>query len=293
MTESRPLARRVREELATPLDADAATFARAIWDGPGGDAIDALVFYGARRRAPERTGWLDFYAIVSDYRRFHAGPLAAWANARLAPHVFARVLPNAVAGKVAVVDWATLDQGCRATAWRPHLWSRFCQPLRLAHVRNAAAEDALVRAATTAIATALGFGVRAADAGTPGTPLTSERLWPALFRSTYACEWRPEPPETATALYAGDRAAFDGRFREGKAFREPSAEPLRRRRAKALAAAQLVKSAFTFGDWVPYALAKLERHSGLQLEASERQRRHPFLYAWPLFWRALRSGALR
>jgi hypothetical protein len=74
--------------------------------------------------------------------------------------------------------------------------------------------------------------------------------------------------------------------------------PLARRPGRSAAAKwigllQLVKTAVTFGDWVPYALWKVERHSGIRLEASERQRRHPFLFAWPLLFRALRSGALR
>ena len=49
----------------------------------------------------------------------------------------------------------------------------------------------------------------------------------------------------------------------------------------------------TFGDWVPYALWKLERHTGTRIELSERQRRHPFLFAWPEIFRVLRSRALR
>jgi len=31
----------------------------------------------------------------------------------------------------------------------------------------------------------------------------------------------------------------------------------------------------------------------VHLEASERQRRHPFLFGWPVLFRAWRSGALR
>ena len=99
-----------------------------------------------------------------------------------------------------------------------------------------------------------------------------------------------------------DCGAADGRAevrREGEAFvvRAPSllARPRRARRiaAKLAGAVQLVKSAFTFGDWVPYALWKLERHTGTRLELSERQRRHPFLFAWPVFFRVLARRELR
>jgi hypothetical protein len=68
---------------------------------------------------------------------------------------------------------------------------------------------------------------------------------------------------------------------------------LRRPLAKLAYVAQLVKTGFTFGDWLPYALWKLERHSGTRFVASPRQRRHPFLFGMPLLVRALRERALR
>jgi hypothetical protein len=67
----------------------------------------------------------------------------------------------------------------------------------------------------------------------------------------------------------------------------------RRWLAKAIGTVQLLKSAITFGDWLPYALWKLERHTGTRLEPSERQRKHPFLFAWPLVVRVLAKRELR
>ena len=40
-------------------------------------------------------------------------------------------------------------------------------------------------------------------------------------------------------------------------------------------------------------LWKLERHSGVRLDATERQRRYPLLFAWPLAWRLYRLKAFR
>jgi hypothetical protein len=71
------------------------------------------------------------------------------------------------------------------------------------------------------------------------------------------------------------------------------ARRLRRPAAKLVGVAQLLKSAVTFGDWLPYALWKLERHTGTRLEPTERQRRHPFVFAWPLLFRVLRRRELR
>ena len=52
--------------------------------------------------------------------------------------------------------------------------------------------------------------------------------------------------------------------------------------ARSLGLLRLFKTAWTFGDWVPYVLWKLERHTGRRIEATERQRKHPFLFGWPI-----------
>ena len=51
---------------------------------------------------------------------------------------------------------------------------------------------------------------------------------------------------------------------------------------------RLIKSALTFGDWLPYALWKLNRHSGVTIELTERQRRHPLIFGWPVLIRLIR-----
>ena len=86
-----------------------------------------------------------------------------------------------------------------------------------------------------------------------------------------------------------------GRTRVVSHAPELLSRPRRGRRiaAKSVGALQLVKSALTFGDWMPYALWKLERHTGTRLDPSERQRRHPFLFAWPLVFRVLARRELR
>ena len=55
--------------------------------------------------------------------------------------------------------------------------------------------------------------------------------------------------------------------------------------ARAIALGRLIKTAFTFGDWVPYAVWKMERHTGEKIHLTDRQRSHPFIFAWPVIWR--------
>ncbi|NNL66050.1 MAG: hypothetical protein HKP30_07410, partial [Myxococcales bacterium] len=68
---------------------------------------------------------------------------------------------------------------------------------------------------------------------------------------------------------------------------------VRRPVAKALAVAGLFKTAFTFGDWVPYVLWKVERHTAVKIELTPRQRRHPLIFGWPVIVRVLRDGVYR
>ena len=69
----------------------------------------------------------------------------------------------------------------------------------------------------------------------------------------------------------------------------------RRRRplAKLIAVVRLLKTAFTFGDWVPYAQFKIERHTGMKVELTPRQRRHPIIFFSPVILRLLLRGDTR
>ena len=62
---------------------------------------------------------------------------------------------------------------------------------------------------------------------------------------------------------------------------------------RTLGLVRLLKTAFTFGDWVPYVLWKLERHTGRKIELTPRQRRHPLVFAWPIILPLLLQRNLR
>jgi hypothetical protein len=69
--------------------------------------------------------------------------------------------------------------------------------------------------------------------------------------------------------------------------------PARRAYGKAVCLLRLMKAAFTFEGGADYILWKIERHSGVRVEASPFQRRHPLLGGWGLLWRLYRQGAFR
>ena len=68
---------------------------------------------------------------------------------------------------------------------------------------------------------------------------------------------------------------------------------LRKIAGKSLSGLRLIKSVFTFDDPVDYALWKVARHSGVSVTATERQKRYPLIFAWPLVWHLYRQGALK
>ena len=68
---------------------------------------------------------------------------------------------------------------------------------------------------------------------------------------------------------------------------------LRRCWGKTLNILRLFKAAGTFSNGIDYLLWKVERHSGVRVEATERMRRHPRLAAWGLAWKLWRKGAFR
>jgi len=308
----------VRSELVREAPEAARRLAETLLDRYG-DAVQAILFYGSCLRRSTSEGVLDFYMIVDDYRSTYGSGLLAAVNALLPPNVFYLEQPgpgDTLRAKVAVLSARDFARGTGPGSLRPGFWARFCQPVVAVHLRDEAARDVVAESAVQAIHTAVTRGLGLVPSRDGAACFSSRELWLAVFRETYASELRTESDDSVTGLYAADPARYDrvlaaalaglaadGRARiarDGDAFRVSRASQLldrprrgRRIAAKLIGAVQLVKSAFTFGDWVPYALWKLERHTGTRLELTERQRRHPFLFAWPVFFRVLGRRELR
>jgi hypothetical protein len=315
---ARDLAELCREEFARPAPPAAALLAQEI-RGRHGAATAAVVFYGSCLRRATSEGVLDFYALVDSYRAAYGSRLLALANAALPPNVFyleAGSEDERLRAKYAVISLADFARAAAGRGLRSGIWARFCQPALAVHLRDAGARDALVAAAVEAHLTAVR---RALPLLPEGERVAFAELWRRIFRETYAGEMRPEPDRAIESLHAADSLRYEraaasalrelaerhpgelrveieaGGFRSWQRARGRARLLARVRRpaAKAAYAVQLLKTAFTFGDWLPYALWKLERHTGARIEPSERQRRHPLLFGWPLLWRVLARRELR
>jgi hypothetical protein len=277
-----------------------------------GTALRAVALYGStRRRADFHDGLVDLMAIVDSYRSAHAGIFSAALNAALPPNVYyleAGPRSRRLRCKYIVVSERTLTARTQG-GLDIYFWARLAQPCRCVWAGDDAARNALAARRATAAGT---FAARAAGL-MPGA-VDAEAFWTRAISATYACELRPEPPGAAAALVAVDpgywrelsmqlfpslgaeRLASDGwRFPVGRlgALRCRTAWLMRRVWNRLLHVLRLFKAAGTFANGVDYLCWKIERHSGVRVEPTERMRRHPRLAAWRMMYRLWRQGALK
>ena len=248
-----------------------------------GKRIEAVLLYGSYLRG-DAEAMPDLYVLLE---RYPASPrFDRWLGAMLAPNVY-RVTHGDLRAKVSVLRTHQLLKAVSGD-FHPYFWARFLQPCRLVHCRD---DDVRARLEYIAARSAR----RLLDAmGSPGPLTTPGAYWQRVLERTYAAELRSERAGKYREIYEANRAYYDALFdaRPDSPDR-PILWRLRQAAGKVLSAARLVKSALTFEDPVGYMLWKLERHSGVRLEATERQRRYPLLFAWPLVWRLYREGAFR
>lgn len=278
-----------------------------------GRPVRAVVLYGSCRRNTDiHNGLVDLMAVVSGYRAVHGSGPTALFNAILPPNVYyleAESGAGPIRCKYIIVSEATLRRRM-AGGLDGYFWARFTQPCRLVWSADPAAADSIARARATGAAA---FAVRAAALGNGS--FNANEFWTRAVQATYGCELRPEPANAATGLIGRDPdfwSALSARALpqiDGITSREPdrfdiAIDRLRRVRgqaawttrrfwSKTLNIARLVKAAGTFANGVDYLSWKIERHSGVRIEPTDRMRRHPRIAAWGLLFRLWRSGALR
>ncbi len=245
---------------------------------------------------------LDFYLLVDSYSTAHGNRISALFNWLLPPNVYyAETLIDGqiYRSKYAVLTIRQFARMCGRKTFSPYIWARFSQPAQLVDLSDGSSTDDVVAAVATAVCTMLN-----ASAPLVTGPLTPAALWPAGFNATYRTELRTEGPGKGTEIYQKNQDFYDALL--PIALRELGVEAhgsvpfsagtkwfWRRVQGKTLSVLKLAKATFTFANGVDYILWKVERHSGVHVEASEWQRKHPLLASLTLTWRLWREQAFR
>jgi hypothetical protein len=257
---------------------------------------------------------MDFYAIVDNLRRANGGMLSGLGNRLLPPNVFYLEAPfdgRRVRCKYAIMTLAQFRRLVRSDTLQNYFWGRFCQPTAVPFARGAGTRQTLAAAMADAVVAAVKATAPLFDA-----PFSARELWIRALTESYGAELRPEQAARPAQVHDAHAARYatvtpvglaaagfavatgaDGRF-------GPVADAVARRRArrawgrrrllgKTLNVLRLMKAVFTFEGGADYVAWKIRRHSGVQVDISDWQRRHPLLASPVLAVRYWRKGAFR
>lgn len=292
---SGPLETLIGEELARPLPAAVTAFAARLAD-PSRDV--AILYYGSTLRTGDLSGLLDFYRLT---RRPHRSGFHGLAERVLWPEVSYHEFDwegRRLQAKVATLPLEVFRRAAEGRTLDTTIWTRFVQPAAVAWAGGEAA--AVPAAVAEAVKTASRY---AAALGPEQGP--AEAYWAALFRRTYAAEFRVESPDRADQVLGPNAGRFAAVLplawkAAGVEFAEMDGVYWPRKRGlprwglraalgKPLNLARLAKAAFTFEGAARYAAYKIEKHTGIALEVTPFRERHPILAAPGVLWRLRRA----
>ncbi len=308
------LVARVSRELEIPVFPAAAAVARHIAESYGQN-VAAILFYGSCLRdgaADDKI--LDYYVLVDDPYAANSGRLLGFLNVLLPPNVFYRetqVDGSTIRSKYGVMGLAGFRRAMAGGRFGPTFWARFSQPCRLVYCRDSEAKAQVGVALAEGLVTLARLTAPIADGN-----LNPEHLFAQGFELTYGAELRSEGAvEAARKVFESSRGFFNDVCQDALilagygAPRSIGHAPkpiswvhmtrakigwwLRARYGKFLSFARLVKAAATFSGGMDYLAWKIKRHSGVDVELTDWQRRHPVLGGVGLFIRLRRKGAFR
>ena len=289
------LVARIESELASPAPAAVRALAAALAD-PARDA--AILYYGSTLRTGDLSGVLDFYRLT---RSGHRHGLRGLVERMLWPEVSYYEVPVdgvRLRAKVATLPLSTFHRAAEGRTLDTTVWARFVQPAQRVWSADDACAWAAARACSAAAVTAARYAARLGPSAGP-----ANAFWLALFRKTYAAEFRVEATDRAeTVLVAGAERYADLlplAWRDGGVAFTVDGEVLGPVKAglpgwmlpnlmgKPLNVARILKAAFTFDGAARYAAYKIARHTGIEIPVTPFRERHPFLAA-PGAWLQLR-----
>ena len=254
-----------------------------------GDRVQALLYYGSSgRESDDATKMLDFYVLVDSYRATHGPGLRAVMNRLLPPAVYYLEVGEATC-KYSILSLAEFEKRCGPQALLSQVWGRFSQPT------GVIAEGAVRQRVQSARATAIRH-LAAETKPLFDTLPDAIGFWARAYHESYRTELRPEAPLERSREIVERFADRYGRLFDlvGDVEGRAGAKARwfwRRVWGKPMTAMRVLNSAATFDGGLDYVLRKVENHSGVRIEPTASQRRHPVLWSPVLAWKLWRRGA--
>lgn len=259
------------------------------------EGVLGIVLYGSGlwQKDVQDCVW-DLYVLVDRFASKHKHPGLQIAGSIFPPNVY--FIDTPLSCKYAVMRLDQFEHGASDKAFKPQIWARFSQPCRVIYARDDKAQQRIKDALCQAVLTfhkrtwnLINFGSSAKD------------VWIAGLNETYSSEMRSEKKARMHKIFKANPESYEQRTAFALEILEPQAPStlfkfkrvFKRPLLKILYIIQLTKAVFTFQNGVDYALWKIKRHSDVDIQATDFQRRYPLIGAWPLLWKVYRAGGLR
>ena len=283
-----------------------------------GRAVQGILLYGSCLRAgTDQNGLVDCYAIVDDYRTVYTASWLALFNKWLPPNVFygeVEVDGHKVRMKYAILSLDDFEKSVTPKWFHSYFWGRFAQPTAVMACPSREMKERIIECLGNAVLTFLGNVV-------PQLPqqFSAKDIWYRGLTLSYGAELRAEPTGRVTTLWESNQAYYEQAAHAAFSEHFPKVEVIqsdarslfevhsskwdctknrigwivRRIQGKILSIVRLMKAAFTFQGGADYLIWKIERHSGVKVELTPAQRKHPIWAGLTTFWRLYRQGAFR
>ena len=280
-------------------------------------ALGVLLYGSCLRAKSDQDSLVDCYVLVENYSLAYHSMWLAVTNWILPPNVFYLNVPFSnrhIRVKYAVLSLSDFERGVSPRWFHSYFWARFAQPTVLFMPVAPELKCRVFQGLAQAVCTFL-------EKSLPGmeSSFTAEELWQKGWRLTYGAEFRSESAERGKTLWAFDREYYEqvtqvvlgnhssavrlheeeGKIRYSAHYSESirlvnqMGWMIRTVQGKILSMLRLMKAAFTFQGGADYLIWKIERHSGVKVELTPTQRRHPIITGLVIFWRLYRQGAFR
>ena len=283
-----------------------------------GQAVQGILLYGSCLRAgTDQNGLVDCYVIVDAYTSVYPSTWLARLNDWLPPNVFygeVAVEDHTVRMKYAVLSLEDFERSVSPKWFHSYFWGRFAQPTAVMACPSQSVKERIILGLGSAVVTFLGKVVSRMP-----QKFSAKDIWNIGLALSYGAELRAESKGRVTTLWENnqvyyeqaayavfaecfpnvkvlkenDEAIFEYEHSKYEYTKNQIAWIVRKIQGKVLSILRLMKAAFTFQGGADYLIWKIERHSGVKVELTPAQRKHPIWAGITTFWRLYRQGAFR